>query len=855
MSKIKKEEPTKDEIKNILSALNTIKSAERLAELIEIPGTPDVGLKIAESIIEYRIKNRLFTNLMQVRDVPQIGPKRFNYIIESLRSYTPPYEISSTDIQSIGFVGNIRTPVLNYEIPSPSSYEGRSYIEIGVDETKVIFKQTDNNNLTIPDYLHMNKEYISEYLSNTSKEELEKQLYIVFDLDATVSEELEVHNATYNFKDGTLNGWSTNKGKIQESKEGHNKVAFIEGGVAWHHITNFFPEKSSGTIEFWVYFTNQATKEWYNQINLRHEGNVAGTLYVKGGELRYYYGVSGKSVQILPTCLEKWIHLNITWNENKVEFQPLAGRKVATKFFKGITKVDHIRFVCSHHQQMWIDAVGFSWDPDYNIRDNLSKSTVIVKKGEIDPEIIDALATLDETSLKAKYEIFRYLVQSATASAEDKRIPVFSKSMGGRIKLRWISKSQVTEKSRIYFIETYKLTNFPGDYGPGRLLKTFSLLPGEETEITVKTWKKSVTSSKEASSILDSYTEEKADEFERNLQAESSQSSKIEQSDTFSVNASAKLTMSVVSADVGVKHEKSMKSNRENFAKNVSNSLSKHSQKASSKREVNIETSYEKTEEEGKEIVIVRKVENLNVSRTLNFIFQQMNQQHHSLLHLTDVKLAFFSGIPGTMKEYELNELDDLVQDNIDTDNQETAYNYLYAKVISEYGDGAILDYLGSPRSLIKEVIIPEDAQSATDITHQYLRVITPEEGNTSSYEMREGDIRIVEGIIIRTNKITMRTDGVTVEALMGESTALDNYALESRREVIKKDMLDNTVLQAEVDKVQVGVEIIKNLIEGGQLDKAVNAYKEIFGMQEGLKSITDIIGYRTAELEKKLIE
>lgn len=465
---------------------------------------------------------------------------------------------------------------------------------------------------------------------------------------------------------------------------------------------------------------------------------------------------------------------------------------------------------------------------------------------------MNALETLDKASLKDKYNIFKYLVNKATTgpSGEKKRLPVFSRTMGGKIKLRWV---YYTLRPRIYFIETYKLTNFPGDYGPGRLLKTFSLLPGEETEITIKSWKRSVTSAKEASSILDSYTEDKADEFEKNLQTEGSQSTKIEESDTFSIEASAKLTMSVVSAEVGIEYEKSMKSNRENFAKNIANTTSKHSQKASSKREVNIETSYEKTEDAGLEEAIVRKVENLNLSRTLNFIFRQMNQQHHSILHLTDVKLAFFSGFPGSMKEYELNELDDLLREY--TSNPEVAFDYLYQKILDEYGNGNILDHLGTPRTLVKEVIIPEGVQTEDEIKHKYLRVLTPKEGGTSDYIMREEgaqkDIRTVEGIIIRTNVITMRTDGVTVEALLGESNALDNYAVES----VKRDQLNNAAIQSEVDKVNIGIEIIKNLIEIGQLDKAIDAYKEIFGMRESLKSITEILGAQKLELERKLVE
>jgi len=85
----------------------------------------------------------------------------------------------------------------------------------------------------------------------------------------------------------------------------------------------------------------------------------------------------------------------------------------------------------------------------------------------------------------------------------------------------------------------------------------------------------------------------------------------------------------------------------------------------------------------------------------------------------------------------------------------------------------------------------------------------------------------------------------------LGESNALDNYAVES----VKRDQLNNAAIQSEVDKVNIGIEIIKNLIEIGQLDKAIDAYKEIFGMRESLKSITEILGAQKLELERKLVE
>ncbi len=291
------------------------------------------------------------------------------------------------------------------------------------------------------------------------------------------------------------------------------------------------------------------------------------------------------------------------------------------------------------------------------------------------------------------------------------------------------------------------------------------------------------------------------------------------------------------------------------------NSTQKHAQKSSAKREITIETSYERTEEEGEEIVIVRKIENLNVSRTLNFTFRQMNQEYHSLLHLVNLKIGYFDGNPGSMKEYELYEINDLIVELIIdpslSDEAENEYiealNLLASTILEEYGPEKIIDYLGIKRKLVMEI---ENSKDKT----KYLRVIdeTDPEG-MSEYALRrksvniERDIRLVDGIIISVKKFSMKTDGVIVEALLGESNALDVYAIQLRTEKIREEMYRNDLTKAQIQKINVGIDIIKNLIENNQFEKAVTAYKEIFGMKESLKAISKVLGPQTIALEPKL--
>jgi hypothetical protein len=105
------------------------------------------------------------------------------------------------------------------------------------------------------------------------------------------------------------------------------------------------------------------------------------------------------------------------------------------------------------------------------------------------------------------------------------RLSIFRTSTGN-YEYRFITGPNMKCNPRLVLVEYYRLSSYLGRYGVGRTLKTFSLLPGEKTTIKITTYKRSETTFKQASSILDSVTEETQREFERTvLQEQSSQDS------------------------------------------------------------------------------------------------------------------------------------------------------------------------------------------------------------------------------------------------------------------------------------------------------------------------------------------
>jgi hypothetical protein len=111
----------------------------------------------------------------------------------------------------------------------------------------------------------------------------------------------------------------------------------------------------------------------------------------------------------------------------------------------------------------------------------------------------------------------------------------------------------------------------------------------------------------------------------------------------------------------GFEYSGTTNSAREATAKNVSNAVEKHVSKASAKRDVQVNTSYESKAETGEQQSVTRELANINVGRTLNFVFRQMNQEFLTLLHLVDVRVAFFNGDPVATREVTLPQLASLL--------------------------------------------------------------------------------------------------------------------------------------------------------------------------------------------------
>lgn len=375
-----------------------------------------------------------------------------------------------------------------------------------------------------------------------------------------------------------------------------------------------------------------------------------------------------------------------------------------------------------------------------------------------------------------------------------------------------------TPQPRLAIVEEYRLTSFLGNYGVGRTLKTLSLLPGEKTRITIKSYTRTTETVKEASSIFDSATEESADDFQETVESESTDKSTSARSDEWQVDAKVTGRWGVGKASVGGGAAGSASSAREQFSKGVQGAAKKHADKASSRRNVSVEQTTETRTESGEETGSVREIQNINVGRTLNFVFRQLNQEYISLLHLVDVRIAFANGMPGADRIVPLAELDNLLSSVIADGpavDLEANRRMVRDSILNQLN--CVIDHQGIARSIYetRPVVVGGVTQGS------YYRV--KRELSTFQDAITGSTFR-VPGIIVATQKNVLRTDGVIVETLLGRANGLDVYSAALQQQAVDGKGAANTAAAN-----AVALELAKQNIVSQKQTAAAQAFAVMF--------------------------
>jgi hypothetical protein len=366
---------------------------------------------------------------------------------------------------------------------------------------------------------------------------------------------------------------------------------------------------------------------------------------------------------------------------------------------------------------------------------------------------------------------------------------------------------------RLFVVERCMLSSFLGAYGPGKTIKTLTLLPGEKTTINVKTYQHDTETATESASILDSNSTEAEQDFENTLQSEQSNKQASQESSSWDVKASASASWGFGSASISGGAAGASNASREELAKNVSGAVQKHAAKASSKRELEIKSSREMKTEEGQEFSSQSTIENINVGRTLNFVFRQMNQEYLTFLHLVDVRIGYVRGdlvtgadgqptVEFTYREATLSQLDGLLRAVI-VPEQIDQVRRAIVEILSN-----VFDYQDARHVLLEEKQL-SDAAGKPIPNGSYLRV---PRGLTSTYaDPATGSTFVVPGVILAAAKSVMRTDGIVCDAFLGQGDALDDYSKGLQAAAVTQKQLENAVQQAELDRDALALQLVRD--------------------------------------------
>ena len=436
---------------------------------------------------------------------------------------------------------------------------------------------------------------------------------------------------------------------------------------------------------------------------------------------------------------------------------------------------------------------------------------------------------------------------------------------------------------RITVIEEYTTSSFLGNYGAGRVVKTLSLMPGERTTISMRTYKDMTSVRESSQNILDSFSDTSAKELDQMLQyeqgnMEASSDTSGGSSGSFSTNTDAQnstrsfsLGANLSFANVGVsggygQSNSSASSGssgwnngasyghtgaRSSNVNTINNALTKHVQSSNSTRQININTSTTDTARSGEEDTTVREIMNYNKSRVINFMFRQLLQEYTVITALTNLKFVYSNGYPESFTVVDLNNLDNMLIDLIEPAHIDAVKCSLlqnYCQVLN-YED-EMKDFLDR-KKITKGACFTEWLPDCGTVDEYFWRV---KPGLQDTYDPEGANIT-VKGVILSVRKETLQTSSVIADALLGRGEALDCYNQKAQDSESLAAYINNlTALQSLQDSIQntsVNLDYAAQQIEMGtkQIDKMDADNRAIDQQLDIMDSLTDpadqVAGYK----------
>lgn len=375
---------------------------------------------------------------------------------------------------------------------------------------------------------------------------------------------------------------------------------------------------------------------------------------------------------------------------------------------------------------------------------------------------------------------------------KDKKQPVAYRKLGGfKTVIKYLTQPVETTPS-LFIIEEYVTSSFLGAYGAGRAIKTFSLFPGEKTKISIKTYKDIKTTQSSSKNVLDSFSEESTDEIESLIQEESAKSVNTTSSSSRSIDASLSGKLFGITLGAKAKKSKNKTASRSSNITALNKAFNKHVASSNSNRKVEVNTSTSTEQSEGEEQTIVREFENINQSRTLNFIFRQLLQEYISITYLANIKIAFTNGYMESVKVVDIEDIDNLLEDII----IETERTNVKNEILKHYEK--VLDYRGNLVNFLGKKEVTYGANFGDPITETYWT----RQHNFQAYKDGAIDVNL-PGVILSVKKNILRTSSTIVDSLLGQGQALDCFNLKAQDAIAVNETIKNMETLQKIEIVE----------------------------------------------------
>ncbi|HEV8658293.1 MAG TPA: hypothetical protein VGS96_06660 [Thermoanaerobaculia bacterium] len=362
----------------------------------------------------------------------------------------------------------------------------------------------------------------------------------------------------------------------------------------------------------------------------------------------------------------------------------------------------------------------------------------------------------------------------------------------------------------LMLIEIHGISSFLSDYGLGRTIKTFTLLPGESTTISLKTWKSSESKRTQASTILDSFQQSSAEKFRSAIQNETGYKQTKDTVETPPTSPNPGVipaifpgvrldsigvdVFEVIKVNATGGHGTEIHTTRDDFSKLVLDVTREHASDASVKRDNTVTSSSEWSEKSTDESVTERTIKNVNLRRVLNFVFRELNQEYITKIHLKEIRIGFTNGRSLSYREVPLSGLRTLLQDMLVPGKVDAVAKAILKRI------AVVFDHEDEPVPVLETFTMKADGQDWERKDAAMVNGVYPPPTDAMFYRFKRGylgsqknDPNPVEGVLLKLEeKLTLRTDSVIVEALLGQADALDEYAMEMQRAEAEAKTLAN---------------------------------------------------------------